>query len=232
MISNDDDGVEIFGGTVNLRHLVVSGCSDDLFDYDLGWSGKGQFWLGFENDYIGDHLIEAGGGSNPVIGYPYSQPVIFNATLIGNGETGRGTCAVFERFAGGTITNSVFVNNQNGVWLDTQNGENDTYSQWQSGKLKIENNLFHQVPIPLSNPVFQLTGIYTPQMEEAWAGYFEAGNNERGDPAIDPASGQFIPAQKITGHLHEYPDEWFQEVDFKGAFGEDNWVDGWTLLSP
>ena len=45
VISNADDGVEIFDGTVNLKNIVVSGCSDDAFDYDLGWSGNGQFWL-------------------------------------------------------------------------------------------------------------------------------------------------------------------------------------------
>ena len=45
VISTADDGVEIFGGTVNLRHMVVSGCTDDAFDYDLGWTGYGQFWL-------------------------------------------------------------------------------------------------------------------------------------------------------------------------------------------
>ena len=25
--------------------------------------------------------------------------------------------------------------------------------------------------------------------------------------------------------------EWFEEVTFKGAFGSNNWIEGWTLLS-
>jgi hypothetical protein len=39
-----DDGVEFFGGTVNVKHLVSSpGERHDGFDTDNGWCGKGQF---------------------------------------------------------------------------------------------------------------------------------------------------------------------------------------------
>jgi hypothetical protein len=40
-----------------------------------------------------------------------------------------------------------------------------------------------------------------------------------------------VPIPKITGNLSEYPNTWFRRVDFKGAFGEDNWIEGWTLLA-
>jgi hypothetical protein len=40
-----------------------------------------------------------------------------------------------------------------------------------------------------------------------------------------------MPNPKITGNLSEYPNNWFQRVDFKGAFGEDNWIEGWTKLA-
>ncbi|MFS0771521.1 hypothetical protein [Sphingomonas sp. 1P08PE] len=38
-----DDGVEIFGGTTNLRYFVVTGADDDGFDVDNGWRGFMQF---------------------------------------------------------------------------------------------------------------------------------------------------------------------------------------------
>ena len=38
-----DDGVEFFGGTVNVKHLVSSQNEDDGFDTDNGWQGKAQF---------------------------------------------------------------------------------------------------------------------------------------------------------------------------------------------
>jgi len=36
---SDDDGVEIWGGTVNLTNVTVSHCTDDHFDIDDGYSG-------------------------------------------------------------------------------------------------------------------------------------------------------------------------------------------------
>jgi len=231
VISNDDDGIEIFGGTVNLKHAVVSGCSDDSFDYDLGWNGKGQFWLGIENDFIGDNLIEAGGGTSPVIGFPHSLPDIYNATLIGNGETGNGACAIFERFAGGVIANSIFLNNRHGILLEVTDKQHDSYSQWKNGNLEIKNNLFYDVATSPDNPVFKLTGFFTPEMANEWKNNFTAAENITGDPKIDSENNNFVPDQKITENLSEYPSTWFQQVGFKGAFGEDNWIEGWTLLS-
>ncbi|SHF47127.1 hypothetical protein SAMN05444274_105347 [Mariniphaga anaerophila] len=231
IISNEDDGVEIFGGTVNLRHMVISGCGDDSFDYDLGWNGNGQFWLGVENNYTGDNLIEAGGGTAPVIGFPHSLPKIYNATLVGNGQTGNGALALFDRFAGGIIANSILINDSKGILLQTTNGDNDSFSQWKNGKLEIKNNLFYNVPTGGESPIFKLSGIFSPEMENEWAAYFSAGKNEFRDPGIDIESGNFVPDPKITGHLSEYPDSWFQQVDFKGAFGENNWIEGWTLLA-
>ena len=230
IISNEDDGVEIFGGTVNLKHIVVSGCGDDAFDYDLGWSGNGQFWLGIENDFVGDNLIEAGGGVNPVIGFPHSLPKIYNATLVSNGNTGNGALVIFDRFAGGVIANSIFMNDPNGILIQATDGNNDSFSQWKNGKLDIRNNLFYHVSETSGEPIFKLSGVFTSEMENEWAAYFDVGKNDTGDPGIDPESGNFVPNPKITGNLSDYPNSWFQQVDFTGAFGEDNWIEGWTLL--
>lgn len=43
-----DDGFEFFGGSVNVRHMVVTSCSDDSFDWTEGWNGKGQFLVGYQ----------------------------------------------------------------------------------------------------------------------------------------------------------------------------------------
>jgi len=36
---SDDDGIEIWGGTVNLKNITISHCTDDHFDIDDGYSG-------------------------------------------------------------------------------------------------------------------------------------------------------------------------------------------------
>ena len=38
-----DDCFEWFGGTSNHKHLVASGCADDAFDYQLGFTGSLQY---------------------------------------------------------------------------------------------------------------------------------------------------------------------------------------------
>lgn len=231
VISNEDDGVEIFGGTVSLKHMVVSGCGDDLFDYDLGWSGNGQFWLGVQEDLPGDNLIEAGGGVDPIYGIPNSLPNLFNLTLVGSGKSSTGTCVSFEKNAGGTIANSVFVNKDKGISIEVTDQQHDSYNQWKNGKLSIKTNLFYDVASSTPESIFKLSGLYSPEMANEWAAAFNTSKNEIGDPKINSASGDFVPEEKIKGALLDYPLPWFQVVDFKGAFGEDNWIEGWTLLS-
>jgi hypothetical protein len=231
VISNEDDGVEIFGGTVNLKHIVVSGCGDDAFDYDLGWSGNGQFWLALQSNYLGDNLIEAGGGVAPVNGLPYSLPNIFNVTLIGNGNTSEGACVNFRNNAGGTIANSVILNKNQGILLEVTDAHNDSYYQWQQGNLGVKNNQFYDVAASTASSIFKLSGIYSAEQQNEWESYFTIAENEISDPNIDWPNGIFLPADKIHGDLFSYPVSWFQIVNFKGAFGESNWIKGWTLLS-
>ena len=231
IFSNEDDGVEIFGGTVNLKHIVVSGCGDDAFDYDLGWTGNGQFWLAVQTNYLGDNFIEAGGGISPVNGIPNSLPNIFNTTFVGNGLTGNGKTLVFEKNAGGVVANSVFINNNLGVFLEVTDLEHDSYNQWKSGNLQVKNNIFFEIANDTESSVFNLSGFYTQEMKNGWENNFNASKNEFKNPKINYQSGNFVPEIKLTGEILEYPLPWFQIVDFKGAFGETNWIEGWTLLA-
>ncbi|MDB4581994.1 hypothetical protein N9164_02460 [Draconibacterium sp.] len=231
VISNEDDGVEIFGGTVGLKHMVVSGCDDDAFDYDLGWSGNGQFWLGVQSNFLGDNLLEAGGGIDPVVGLPNSLPNIFNITLVGGGSQNGGLSVDFNHFAGGLVANSIIMNNRAGISLEVLDQLHDCYYQWKNGKLGVKNNLFYAVANDTPESIFKLSGVYTPEMQNEWAVTFNTSKNEINDPKIDLELGSYMPEEKIKGDLLQFPLPWFQIVDFKGAFGEDDWIQGWTLLA-
>lgn len=39
---NQDDGIEFFGGTVNLKYALVTGARDDSFDWTDGWARRGS----------------------------------------------------------------------------------------------------------------------------------------------------------------------------------------------
>lgn len=48
---NFDDGLEIFGGTVDTDHIVASFIGDDMFDLDQGYTGINQFWFGVQGAF-------------------------------------------------------------------------------------------------------------------------------------------------------------------------------------
>ena len=41
--NSSDDGFEIFGGRVKLRHFVITGADDDSIDVDTGYKGTIQY---------------------------------------------------------------------------------------------------------------------------------------------------------------------------------------------
>jgi hypothetical protein len=81
--NNEDDGIEMFGGTVNLRHVVLTGNKDDSFDTDNGWNGGVQFMIVAQASDIGDNIFEASSVA-PNVGPPFSDARIANFTIVGN----------------------------------------------------------------------------------------------------------------------------------------------------
>jgi hypothetical protein len=78
-----DDGIEFFGGTVNVRYAVSTHNQDDSFDWTHGWRGKGQYWLVQQGPDGGDRGIEADNNGDDNVLEPYSNPTLANLTLIG-----------------------------------------------------------------------------------------------------------------------------------------------------
>ena len=113
--NSSDDGIEIFGGNVNLRHLVINGADDDGMDTDTGWRGGAQFGIvtqrapnatsrsaGFE--------FSAAPTSTPYASRYLSQPKIANWTIVGRqSPTDAHTVAHFDTGTDATIINSVFT---------------------------------------------------------------------------------------------------------------------------
>ncbi|WP_106793367.1 hypothetical protein [Aquimarina sp. Aq78] len=101
--NGNDDGVEFFGGTVNLKYAVVTGAGDDSFDWTDGWIGNGQFWIAQQTSAAGDKGIEADNLSSTPDAAPFSNPTLSNITLIG-AEDGDGENKGIEFRAGTKVT--------------------------------------------------------------------------------------------------------------------------------
>jgi hypothetical protein len=126
-VSCADDNIELFGGTVNLKYCSVLFGNDDMFDWDLGWSGNAQFLFGMKSDLTSspdsDNGFEGDSDDQKSNNTPFSHPVIYNATLIGNNKT-TGTsdnsalAAInAKEFTQGEIYNSIFANFREGLNL-------------------------------------------------------------------------------------------------------------------
>ena len=82
-----DSCQKFFGGTVNAKYLVSSGCGNDLFDVQLGTQSRVQHVLGvFYQPYMenaGNEAIDSQNNENGFDLVPRTAPVFCNVTLVG-----------------------------------------------------------------------------------------------------------------------------------------------------
>ena len=115
--NNVDDGIEIWGGNVNLQYFSVWNIGDDSLDIDQGWRGKAQFGLivqGYSGNAaqgsgVGDNILEIDGAEKSDA-QPVTTGVVYNLTCIGQtGSTGGDTGVEFRDNANLQVRNSVFM---------------------------------------------------------------------------------------------------------------------------
>jgi hypothetical protein len=83
IVGNSDDGIEVFGGTVNVKNLVLWNNDDDSVDADMAWNGT------LDNFII---LVNNGGDKCFELDGPEGSYVNGNYTLK-NGSVSAGTAA-------------------------------------------------------------------------------------------------------------------------------------------
>jgi hypothetical protein len=107
VVANLDDGIEWFGGAVNVTNALVWGCGDDLFDIDMSYSGTVTNIVGIGVD-VTDHMLEIDGPEGTLV----AGFTMTNGTFIGYNEdgTGGGEYADFRDGARGSLSNLYFEN--------------------------------------------------------------------------------------------------------------------------
>ena len=78
-----DDGIEFFGGTVNVKHIVSTLNSDDGFDWVESWSGRAQFIIVQEDSLDADKGFEGDNTNTSFDALPRALPLISNVTIVG-----------------------------------------------------------------------------------------------------------------------------------------------------
>ncbi|MEL7021370.1 MAG: T9SS type A sorting domain-containing protein [Bacteroidota bacterium] len=236
--SNSDDGIEFFGGTVDVTYAAVSFCGDDAFDWDLGYRGRGQYWFSIIGEDDGDNNAEMD-GAKPDAGTPSSNPLILNATYIGAGANATAKnehALLFRDGTRGAYANSIFTDGTNfGLQIEDVDSGIDSYQYYQDGALQLMNNIFWS----FGQDLIQGTAAATP----AIAAQLITDNNVQADPQLRSISrttdGGFDPRPSEDGPAYDqnalaaFPnDDFFTTSFFKGAFCDDGvWIQKWTALA-
>ncbi len=252
VIASGDGGVEILGGTAQLKYLVSAINADNAFEFRQGWSGKGQFWFGFHRKKVGDiGGAFAGGNTNDPDQFP--KPIISNATLLGSGcesndpEDRLNTIGLqFRGNLGGLFTNNIISGFKKALEVeDFDNVAADTRQRIEDGSLNIRNNIWSNFcegdeVSSGANGIFNIEDDF----EDQEATYLVEAFHTQGNSLIQETglrsicrSPQFCLNPLLNSgspSLHfgiPVDDPFFDPVTYLGAFNDsDNWMSGWTAL--
>lgn len=207
-----DDGFEFFGGSVNVKYMVVTSCSDDSFDWTEGWNGKAQFLVAYQEGesslgYACDCLMECDNNGTNNAATPVAHPTITNATLIGNGGDAQGV-----RLRAGTqveLYNTIITGKGKPLTVET----NETENALKDGTSKLEY-------VAISGELSSKQGIYTN------ADFAQATGNLTNQEFS--WTGKYVGT--LDGGKDLSADSFFTKTDYKGAVKSgDDWTSGWTL---
>jgi len=86
--NSGDDGIEVFGGTVNMKRVIITGAVDDSLDYDEGWAGAVQYLVirqsASTQTAAPDRMVEASNRRVSSTGDTlFTNPTISNFTMVG-----------------------------------------------------------------------------------------------------------------------------------------------------
>ena len=240
-----DDGVELFGGTVNLKHLVITGSDDDGLDWDKGWRGKGQFIITAQIPGRGNHGIEADNDASNADLLPRSAPTLFNVTLVGrNPDTaaseGPSRGLILRAGTAGKLSNVLVTHfTDKGLLVDG----NPSKAQWTAGALAVSHSVFFQNPttgVTDYRSAARADGGITDNMfdEPGELAAPSLSNRFDIDPKLAAATSVTAPSFKplsdspaLMGGANAPDDGFFDPTaNFVGAVGVTDWTAGWTAF--
>jgi hypothetical protein len=233
-----DDGIEFFGGTANLKYVLISRPGDDGLDWDRGWQGKGQFIIVHQGPDKGDNAIEADNYKGDKNATPRSGPQLSNITLVGSGDrkiAQRGL--LLRRGTGGDLRNFLLTGFTTEA-VDIRDPE--TVALVETEELKASGWL-------IINPIKQFFSQEIGEsdddggfLEQSWIESASNNNLLSGQQILRGLEGlaevpSFIPLARSAASKQHVPilqgEFWDEGANYVGALrpGERvSWLEGWT----
>lgn len=229
MHNSSDDGFENFGGTVDMRYIVVTGADDDSIDADTGYRGTIQYVIAAQKTTGGgDSMIELDSGNAFETQTPRTFLKLANFTFIHrNPASGNGAAMRFRGQSDSALVNGLLVTQMPCLALEkpeilATNGAID----------KVGPPTFASVAMQCGATPFRgLSGLTDVQVQSTFA----AGTNV--NASFTPSlTGGFINGANETALVATNPttvDARFDATNYVGAVRDssDTWYAGWTCNS-
>ncbi|MDH5258215.1 MAG: hypothetical protein OEX07_09400 [Gammaproteobacteria bacterium] len=241
-----DDGIEHFGGSDFMSHVVLTDNRDDSFDWGQGYTGGVQYMVVKQANDEADRAIEADNDKDLPNKGPISLPTLANMTLMGASApaTTDPDGILLRRGTGAKIYNSIvtgFVDNCFDV--DEKATMERAYSVTNSdytGDLTVDNTFtdcatnFKTGDQDLNNDTVkdQFADFGLPNVADWFA---NSGTGNTDSVAVDLSSSglpqnAFASAVAVTAPT--IGNAKFDDTAYAGAFDPSattQWTDGWTV---
>lgn len=230
-----DDAIEFFGGTVDVKHAVLSNAADDSLDWTFGWSGRAQFIAITQRGDDADNGIEADDNEFDNNALPRSNPQIYNITVCGDPDRNEGAesprGANLRRGTAFTIRNFLVTGFKTvGFQIETSNAA--TTGQVDNGTSQMGAGVAWGIPTNMHASVttYITSGRFPGIRLGEDPGVSTTGCSTHENPNWQPsgvatlAGGQLAPIQPPN-------DGFFEPVTFIGAVPpapQPDWTRGWT----
>ncbi len=245
---------EIFGGTFNARNLVSYACGGPAdFHITKGYTGKMQNLLAYRHPFFGNPNGSTSGlliENNPSgdTQAPNTFPIISNLTIIGphlqNGiapeylkPSLQSAALITKNNARFKIRNSIFSGfPKSGWYIDDE----QSLSNFTNKTSEIGYSFFHKSDTTFSvrkglsktNAQFRDLALTSENVVELTLGadaIYQNPFNYENSNLLVIANSSILKGAKFDA---AFSDTFFNKVDYIGAIGNDNWLQGWTNFIP
>ena len=243
---SDQPSFEFNGGDVNASYLVTYASNNYDFKIQNGYKGKIQHLLAYRHPYFFPGFVKAG----LLIKGATTFPILSNSSIIGPGLKStdvnaiQQTALLLTEGARCHIANSVFLAYPyQGLYIDNR----ETATSFLKNESTITTSIFQSntpsstftlpsgilppyTSIDLKNFLLQ-TALdnrqYTSASEFLLKDPLNYNNNP--DPTPD-ANSPLLNGAKFDSA--PFSDAFFKKVTYRGAFGTENWMQGWVNFTP
>ena len=211
VLSNFDDGIEFFGGAVNVTNWVSAWVGDDGLDLDEGFHGSIQnalVWTraaSMESDDPRGCELDGGNGDNEPE-KPYATAILANITLFyqpDDAHQAADTWIMRDNY-GGSFINSIFYGYDAPINIERRtdkvsatDGPGSSYDRWVAGDIKIKKNVFYDIMGVKTGTSFADIFVLSDETDAAKEADVESKlsmDNTIADPGLGIGTAMFTPS--------------------------------------